>query len=109
LSLPFSEKDLTIVLQAVGATSVSSFESVQSLWSGYGEIVRLNLSGASAPSVIVKWIDPSTEKNHPRGWNTNASHQRKFVDSISDNTPKRLNDRHVDKPSLQKLTDNVLP
>ena len=78
MSLPFSEKDLAVILQAVGAKSIHSFESVQSLWSGYGEIVRLNLDGASVPSVIVKWIDPPSEQNHPRGWNTNVSHQRKL-------------------------------
>jgi hypothetical protein len=62
----------------VGATSVRSTDLVQSLWSGYGEIVRLNLNGANIPSVIVKWIDPPVEANHPRGWNTNLSHQRKL-------------------------------
>jgi hypothetical protein len=76
--LSFSEQNLAVILPIVGATSVRSTESVQSLWSGYGEIVRLNLHGANIPSVIVKWIDPPTEQNHPRGWNTNLSHQRKL-------------------------------
>ncbi|MFT5693746.1 MAG: hypothetical protein ACI92E_003089 [Oceanicoccus sp.] len=78
MSLPFSEKDLAVILQAVGAESIHSFESVQSLWSGYGEIVRLNLNGPCASSVVVKWIDEPSEQNHPRGWNTNLSHQRKL-------------------------------
>jgi hypothetical protein len=76
--LSLSEQNLAVILQAVGATSVRSTESVQSLWSGYGEIVRLNLSGPGIPSVIVKWIDPPTAQNNPRGWNTNLSHQRKL-------------------------------
>jgi hypothetical protein len=76
--LSFSSQNLADVLQAVNAVKVSSIESVQSLWSGYGEIVRLNLEGGNTSSVIVKWIDPPLATNHPRGWNTDASHQRKL-------------------------------
>lgn len=76
--MPLSDQNLAVILQTVGGTSVRSTESVQSLWSGYGEIVRLNLDGGYTSSVIVKWIDPPTNVNHPRGWNTDISHQRKL-------------------------------
>lgn len=55
-------------------------ETLQSLWSGYGEVVRYFLSGvnACAQSVVVKWVSPPSKAHHPRGWNTNRSHQRKL-------------------------------
>ena len=76
--MPLSDQNLAAILQTVGASSIRSIESVQSLWSGYGEIVRLNLEAGASSSVIVKWIDPPTHANHPRGWNTDMSHQRKL-------------------------------
>ena len=70
------------VAQSLGAEGVISVEHIQSLWSGYGELVRLYLTGGSMPSVIVKYILlPSSEvqsPDHPRGWNTSHSHLRKL-------------------------------
>lgn len=51
---------------------------MQSLWSGYGEIVRLVLEGGTYPSVILKHISLPDAGSHPRGWNTGLSHQRKM-------------------------------
>ncbi|WP_426360335.1 phosphotransferase [Pseudocolwellia sp. HL-MZ19] len=59
-------KDETIVLE----------EEVQSLWSGYGQIIRCS-STNSHTRYIVKVIAPESAGTHPRGWNTSASHQRK--------------------------------
>ncbi len=56
----------------------TSVEQVQSLWSGYGEIVRVHLAGGDAPSVIVKWVEPPRTVAHPRGWSGAASHARKL-------------------------------
>jgi hypothetical protein len=53
-------------------------EHVQSLWSGYGEIIRVLLAGADVPSVIVKWVEPPQDVKHPRGWSGRASHERKL-------------------------------
>ena len=36
------------------------------------------MKGGKYPSVIVKHIQWPKEKDHPRGWNTNLSHQRKL-------------------------------
>lgn len=74
---------LQIILDATGADSVTGTQSIQLLWSGYGEIVRVRLKGGDADSVIAKWVHPpSAEGNdrsgHPRGWNTNQSHLRKL-------------------------------
>jgi len=66
------------VLAVTGAQAISSVSTIQSLWSGYGEIVRLELEGSAYPSVILKHIKLPQEENHPRGWNTDRSHQRKI-------------------------------
>jgi len=68
----------SIIIAATGAQSVCEVGVLQSLWSGYGSIVRYKLIGAERESVIVKHISPPTEANHPRGWNTDISHQRKL-------------------------------
>ena len=52
-----------------------SVELIQSLWSGYGELVRLTFSKRS---IIVKHVQLPKTSEHPRGWNTNFSHQRKL-------------------------------
>ena len=47
---------------------------IQELWSGYGELSRLTTNKGC---VILKLIKFPNEKNHPRGWSTNRSHERK--------------------------------
>lgn len=66
------------VLTVTRAQSISSATVIQSLWSNYGEIVRLQLEGSIHPSVILKHIKLPETANHPRGWNTGHSHQRKI-------------------------------
>lgn len=66
-----------LVLSATGARSINRSTVIQSLWSGYGEIVRLQLEGGTHSSVILKHIKLPEAGNHPRGWNTDISHQRK--------------------------------
>ncbi len=56
---------------------IVKLEIVQSLWSGYGEIARYH-SPRLAKNIIVKQISPPAESKHPRGWNTQSSHQRKL-------------------------------
>lgn len=67
--------------RATGATRAVVGETVQSLWSGYGSIVRIHLEGAGRTSVILKHIAPppfeSPGRPHPRGWDTDRSYQRK--------------------------------
>ncbi|GAA0194309.1 DUF1679 domain-containing protein [Fulvivirga kasyanovii] len=66
------------ILAATGASAITGAESVQTLWSGYGEIKRYFLEGGKYPSVIVKHIQLPDGSEHPRGWNTPLSHQRKL-------------------------------
>ena len=59
------------------AETVRHLGLVQTLWSGYGSIDRIGLEGTKVPSVIVKHVQPGNGK-HPRGWNTDLSHERKL-------------------------------
>ena len=65
------------ILEQTGASDILECEVVQELWSGFGQIIRVQLIGAPMASVIVKNIDLRNSKEHPRGWDTNASFKRK--------------------------------
>ena len=65
------------ILEATGAEKLKRLGVVQTLWSGYGSIVRIALEGTKFSSVIVKHVQPENGK-HPRGWNTDLSHRRKL-------------------------------
>ncbi len=67
-----------IVLQATDARAIADVHVVQNLWSGYGQIVRCRLEGGSHPSVIVKHVRWPDQRDHPRGWNSDRSHERKL-------------------------------
>ncbi|MEM1441492.1 MAG: phosphotransferase [Verrucomicrobiota bacterium] len=68
----------SFVKESTGATEVALTEVVQELWSGYGKILRLELTGAASSSLIAKHIAAPTERSHPRGWVTDLSHERKL-------------------------------
>ncbi len=68
----------SIILQATGATSCIEKEVIQQLWSGYGNIMRIELENAAVDSVVIKHVQLPEAKNHPRGWNTDIGHQRKL-------------------------------
>lgn len=67
-----------IIKKVTGAESLYEIEVIQNLWSGYGEIVRFGLIGSKQESVVVKHVNLPDGGNHPRGWNTDLSHQRKL-------------------------------
>lgn len=67
-----------IVLKTTGANEICGTETIQNLWSGYGKILRVSLKGGELPSVVVKHVKLPDSSNHPRGWNTDFSHQRKL-------------------------------
>ena len=52
-----------------------AIEKIQTLWSGYGQLVRLKFSNKN---IIVKHVKLPKLSQHPRGWNTNLSHKRKL-------------------------------
>ncbi len=65
------------ILKATKATDLFEIEVIQNLWSGYGEIIRVGLIGSDMETVVVKHVQLE-QQNHPRGWNTNLSHERKL-------------------------------
>ena len=89
-----SEAFKTTVLCATGASSLRVLGVIQELWSGYGKILRLELHGADVETVVVKHVTVPLAGNHPRGWNSDISHQRK-VESyrVETNWYKDWNDR----------------
>ncbi|MES9833025.1 MAG: phosphotransferase [Candidatus Thiodiazotropha sp. DIVDIV] len=65
------------ILNATGANDLFIGGTIQSLWSGYGSLDRYGLIGSELNSVVVKHVRLPDQTNHPQGWNTNLSHQRK--------------------------------
>jgi len=53
------------VCDLTGAADAQRRRRIQSLWSGYGEVVRVELEGGPAPTVIVKHVRPPRDA-HPR-------------------------------------------
>jgi len=51
---------------------------IQSLWSDFGQLLRVKLSNAAKQSVIVKYIKVPNEISHPKGWQSDLSTQRKL-------------------------------
>ena len=67
-----------VILQATGADSLYHIEDIQSLWSGYGKIMRYGLRGVDRDRVVIKHVKLPDQHHHPRGWSTDRSHQRKI-------------------------------
>lgn len=65
------------LLNTCNAKSVDELEVIQALWSNYGKISRYQLQNSKLKTVIVKYISLEQAKQHPRGWNSNFSHNRK--------------------------------
>lgn len=68
----------TYLLQVTESSNCEEVEIIQSLWSGYGKIVRYKLIGSSLKTLVVKHINLEAVHQHPRGWNTSISHHRKM-------------------------------
>lgn len=68
----------SFLLSVCKAKALSKIETIQSLWSGYGEIVRYKLHNGIYETVVVKHIVTDRSTKHPRGWDTSNSHNRKL-------------------------------
>jgi aminoglycoside phosphotransferase (APT) family kinase protein len=66
------------VCKAMDAYISFHLEDIQTLWSGYGKIMRYGLKGADRKTVIIKHVQLPDQAHHPHGWNTDISHQRKI-------------------------------
>lgn len=67
-----------VILESTGAKALEGGSTIQNLWSGYGKIIRYGLVGSTVKSVVVKHVRLPKANSHPRGWNTDISHQRKL-------------------------------
>lgn len=76
---PLKNTFINTVLDVTGGTEITSVELIQTLWSGYGEILRVSVAGGEMPSVVLKYIALPEQRIHPRGWATDFSHQRKIT------------------------------
>lgn len=63
---------------ATGAAGMEVTDIIQELWSGYGQILRIRIEGTPPSLLIAKHIRLTPAENHPRGWNSSLSHQRKI-------------------------------
>ena len=66
-----------IIIKATGCHKAEKIETIQTLWSGYGSIDRYRINGGNIKSVVIKHVKLPERVNHPRGWNTDLSHNRK--------------------------------
>jgi hypothetical protein len=67
-----------LTARMTGSKTAGIVEEIQSLWSGYGSIVRVSIDDDT--TVICKHIKPPSSRggrNHPRGWTGDLSHERK--------------------------------
>ena len=67
-----------VACDALDAQSLFHIEDIQSLWSGYGKIMRYGVKGADRQSIVIKHVKLPDKAHHPRGWSTDISHQRKI-------------------------------
>ena len=62
----------------LGCPELEFDQHVQSLWSGYGQIIRV-INSSSKQRYIVKRVAPDGASEHPRGWNGVVGHNRKVM------------------------------
>lgn len=65
------------LLKTTHSSACEEVEIIQSLWSNYGRISRYQLSDSALQTVVVKFISLNQDNDHPRGWNSTNSHNRK--------------------------------
>ena len=75
----FSVEDLNNEIKAfIDFKSINKVEEIQSLWSGYGSVLRVFLEGAAYSSVVVKWIEFSNQIKPKSSWSSEFAHKRKL-------------------------------
>lgn len=66
----------------IDISNAQRIEEIQELWSGYGSIGRYSLNNTKADTIVIKHVQLPDQTSHPRGWNTDLSHQRKIESYI---------------------------
>ena len=52
------------ILEITNSNSIESIELLQKLWSDYGNLIRVNLDGGNAKSIIIKQINLEEKKKN---------------------------------------------
>lgn len=65
------------------SSHIQNIQIVQSLWSGYGAIVRFVQNDTP---IIAKLVNTQAMPHHPRGWAGQTSHERKLSSFINEQT-----------------------
>lgn len=68
----------SFILDVTGAERVEKAELIQPLWNRYGELLRVTLQGGASESVILKHIRLPEVVDHPKGFHSKISHDRKM-------------------------------
>ena len=76
-ALNLSEEIERLICQSCDVNRCELGEVIQSLWSGYGVIQKVNLIGEKTIPAVVKHVDVSEHRRNRRGWAGDVSHQRK--------------------------------
>lgn len=69
--------------QTLGVLAIDELQTIQSLWSGCGQVARVTLGApahgvTSLPdTVVIKHVKMPERIHHPRGWDTDRSAERK--------------------------------
>lgn len=104
------DANLDWIAEVAGAERAVRSERIQSLWSGYGELYRVRLTGADAPSVVVKWVKPPAGKglDHARkcrSYDVETTWYRKFAPRSTARVPRLIGSRVASGQWLLVLED----
>ena len=66
------------LIESTVGSAITRTELIQSVWSGYGQLLRVLFADEGKPSLVVKAVVPPDEQLHPRGWQSDIAHQRKL-------------------------------
>lgn len=76
--MPITSHLKSDLLTITNSKSITNIQLIQGVWGGYGQLLRVSFFGGSVSSVVVKLVNKPQPSTHPKGWNTNLSHQRKL-------------------------------
>lgn len=82
--MKLSKAQKNAICLSAQSEKISTITPMQSLWAGQGELARVSLlkktvnGQAEYKSVVIKQIISTATQEHPRGWNTLLSQQRKY-------------------------------
>lgn len=77
------------ICELTGASSCKPGRVIQQLWSGYGQIQKVQFSGPQPLGLtercVIKFVDVVFSRpKHPRDWDGNASHARKVASYVNE-------------------------